>query len=102
MADSDTESDSDTDSSKTDTDDIEKVVASAALIVKTFEKSGRNFSKFQKKIGGKFSKGSGADKRHGADKKEKAQCFNCGSTDHFAKKNPKLGGILEAEVQQVG
>nr|KAJ0204273.1 hypothetical protein LSAT_V11C500229940 [Lactuca sativa] len=85
VADSDTESDSDTDSSKTDTDDIEKVVASAALIVKTFEKSGRNFSRFQKKIGGKFSKGSGADKRHGADKKEKAQCFNCGSTDHFAK-----------------
>nr|KAJ0186081.1 hypothetical protein LSAT_V11C900483530 [Lactuca sativa] len=85
VADLDTESDSDTDSSKTYTDDIEKVVASAALIVKTFEKSGRNFSKFQKKIGGKFSKGSGADKRHGADKKEKAQCFNCGSTDHFAK-----------------
>nr|KAJ0216892.1 hypothetical protein LSAT_V11C300128750 [Lactuca sativa] len=64
VADSDTESDSDTDSSKTDTDDIEKVVASVALIVKTLEKSGRNFSKFQKKIGGKFSKGSGADKRH--------------------------------------
>ncbi|XP_052619634.1 uncharacterized protein LOC128126007 [Lactuca sativa] len=61
---SDTENDSDTDSSKTDTDDLEKVVASAALIVKTFEKSGRNFSKFQKKIGGKFSKGSGADKKH--------------------------------------
>nr|KAJ0204922.1 hypothetical protein LSAT_V11C500296580 [Lactuca sativa] len=79
VADSDTESDSDTDSSKTDTDDLEKVVASAALIVKTFEKSGRNFSKFQKKIGGKFSKG------HGVDKKEKAQCFNYGSTDHFAK-----------------
>ncbi|XP_052619865.1 uncharacterized protein LOC128126147 [Lactuca sativa] len=73
VADSDTESDSDTDSSKTDTDDIEKVVASAALIVKTFEKSGRNFSKFQKKIGGKFSKGSGADKKHVVDKKEKAQ-----------------------------
>nr|KAJ0188935.1 hypothetical protein LSAT_V11C900504880 [Lactuca sativa] len=64
VSDSDTECDSDTDSSKTDTDDLEKVVASATLIVKTFEKSGRNFSKFQKKMGGKFSKGSGADKRH--------------------------------------
>nr|KAJ0194309.1 hypothetical protein LSAT_V11C800413730 [Lactuca sativa] len=78
-------SDSDTDSSKTDTDDLEKVVASTALIVKTFEKSGRNFSKFQKKMGEKFSKRSEADKKHGTDKKEKAQCFNCGSTDHFAK-----------------
>nr|KAJ0211503.1 hypothetical protein LSAT_V11C400213080 [Lactuca sativa] len=85
VSDSDTESNSDTDSSKTDIDDLEKVVASAALIVKTFEKSGRNFSKFQKKMGGKFSKRSEADKRNGADKKEKAQCFICGSTDHFAK-----------------
>nr|KAJ0217213.1 hypothetical protein LSAT_V11C300138650 [Lactuca sativa] len=85
VSDSDTESNSDTDSSKTDTDDLEKVVASAALIVKTFEKSGRNFSKFQKKMGGKFSKGSDANKKHGADKKGKAQCFNCGSTDHFEK-----------------
>nr|KAJ0189115.1 hypothetical protein LSAT_V11C800391620 [Lactuca sativa] len=39
VSDSDTESNSDTDSSKTDTDDLEKVVASVALIVKTFEKS---------------------------------------------------------------
>nr|KAJ0227041.1 hypothetical protein LSAT_V11C100046250 [Lactuca sativa] len=84
-ADLDTESHLDTDSSKTDIDDLEKVVASAALIVKTFEKSGRNFSKFQKKMGGKFSKRSEADKKHGTDKKRKAQCFNCGSTDHFAK-----------------
>nr|KAJ0217090.1 hypothetical protein LSAT_V11C300105640 [Lactuca sativa] len=85
VSDSDTDSHSDTNSSKTGTDDLEKVVASAALIVKTFEKSGRNFSKFQKKMGGKFSKRSEADKKHGTDKKEKAQCFNCGSTDHFAK-----------------
>nr|KAJ0208804.1 hypothetical protein LSAT_V11C400202500 [Lactuca sativa] len=85
VSDSDTESHSDTDSSKTDTDDLEKVVASAALIVKTFENSGRSFSKFQKKMGGKFSKRSEADKKHGTDKKGKAQCFNCGSIDHFAK-----------------
>ena len=85
MSESDTENHSDTDSSKSDIDDLEKVVASAALIVKTFEKSGRNFSKFQKKMGGKFSKRSEADKKHGTDKKEKTQCFNCGSTDHFAK-----------------
>nr|KAJ0197446.1 hypothetical protein LSAT_V11C700383020 [Lactuca sativa] len=67
VSDSDTDSHSDTDSSKTDTDDLEKVVASAALIVKTFEKSGRNFSKFQKKMGGKFLKRSEADKKHGSD-----------------------------------
>nr|KAJ0188603.1 hypothetical protein LSAT_V11C900505350 [Lactuca sativa] len=64
VSDSDTDSHSDTDSSKTDTDDLEKVVASATLIVKTFEKSGRNFSKFQKKMGGKFSKRSEANKKH--------------------------------------
>ncbi|XP_052623864.1 uncharacterized protein LOC128129284 [Lactuca sativa] len=85
VSDSDTESNSDTDSSKTYTDDLEKVVASATLIVNTFEKSGRNFSKFQKKMGGKFSKGSDANKKHGVDKKGKAQCFNCGNTDHLAK-----------------
>jgi len=85
VSESDTKNHSDTDSSKSDTDDLEKVVASAALIVKTFEKSGRNFSKFQKKMGGKSSKRSDADKKHVTDRKGKAQCFNCGSTDHFSK-----------------
>ena len=76
---SDTDVSSDSDSSDSDDcdKDLQKVVASAALIVKTFEKSGRNFSKFQKKFDGK--------KRDGAEKKEKLQCFNCGSTEHFAK-----------------
>ncbi|XP_052623710.1 uncharacterized protein LOC128129042 [Lactuca sativa] len=82
---SDTESFSNTDSTKSDIDSLEKVVASAAFIVKTFEKSGRNFSKFQKKMKGKSFKRSDADKKPATEKKGKAQCFNCGSTDYFAK-----------------
>ena len=76
-------------------------VTSAALIVKHFHKRGdRKFGadrSFGQKSGYSWARDSGSSKR--PEKKEDKNCFNCGSSDHFARDCKKKESASEESYE---